>query len=132
MARSLPPMTNSPNWLTPPGRSSKPTTTAKPSWNNSTTCLIQTVGADTAIILPGRVKIAIASRETITIPDIKPLYGLRGVRTADLVEERITYKPAPKLLTLASDFDFPQRHLLRDCLKYSQTTSVTYRPTDKG
>lgn len=73
------------------------------------------------LYLEGFGRITLAAKTASRIVDVDTLIAVLGRRFADLVEEKIDYKPTTKLLLLAEE-----DARVRQCIGFSESKTVSY------
>lgn len=91
------------------------------------TAIIEQLGEPCSLIIPGLCRASYSVRESVKVSDPAKLDALLGDRFGDLVNTTISYKPAPKLLEMATDGDDPLQPAIANCLTSSNSESITWR-----
>ncbi len=89
--------------------------------------IAQAVSPGCAVEIPGQVRITVAERQTVKVTDADALEQILGPRFEDLVDIRVSYRPLPKLVRMATDGDDPLGKTVRQALSFETGVTVTYR-----
>lgn len=89
--------------------------------------LLEQVGLGHAVIVKGLARATLAERHTVTVRDPEVLRSALGDRFADLVREKVTYTPQPRLLEVVCSADEPDAEIYRQALDVKSTVAVTWR-----
>lgn len=97
-------------------------------FNNAKARIQEALEGEGVVLLPGVCRVTCANRTTVAIANVDALVVAVGKkRFPDLVKEKTTYAPEPKLLEIASDAAHPDHEAVLACLSSATTTSVTLR-----
>lgn len=85
-------------------------------------------GNGTLHIVIAGVDCTVSLRDSVAIADVGALRELLGDRFPDLVKEKATYSPEPKLVSLATDGDNPLARDVAGCLRIQEAkATVSYK-----
>lgn len=85
-------------------------------------------GNGTLHIVIAGVDCTVSLRDSVAIADVGTLRELLGDRFPDLVKEKATYSPEPKLVSLALDGDDPMQFAVANCLRIQEAkATVSYK-----
>lgn len=81
-------------------------------------------GNGTLHIVIAGVDCTVSLRDSVAIADVGTLRELLGDRFPDLVKEKATYSPEPKLVSLALDGDDPMQFAVANCLRIQEAKAT--------